>query len=53
MMMLTTSLGCYSNFGAFGVTMLVPMIIAYILAQPWLRRNILRLPKSLWFECFW
>nr|DAD27395.1 TPA_asm: hypothetical protein HUJ06_028863 [Nelumbo nucifera] len=49
--------GCYSNFGAFGVTMLVLMIIAYILAQPWFRRNKLRLPKPLkkliGFNAFW
>ncbi|XP_010259644.1 PREDICTED: respiratory burst oxidase homolog protein B-like [Nelumbo nucifera] len=43
--------------GWTGVTMLVLMIIAYVLAQPWFRKNRLRLPKSLkkltGFNAFW
>lgn len=43
--------------GWTGVVMLVLMVIAYILAQPWFRRNRLNLPKPLkkltGFNAFW
>ncbi|XP_025011882.1 respiratory burst oxidase homolog protein B isoform X2 [Ricinus communis] len=43
--------------GWTGVVMVVLMIIAYILAQPWFRRNRLNLPKTLkkltGFNAFW
>ena len=43
--------------GWTGVAMLVLMAIAYILAQPWFRRNRLNLPKPIknltGFNAFW
>ena len=43
--------------GWTGVVMVVLMAIAYILAQPWFRRNRLNLPKTLkrltGFNAFW